>query len=50
MEAPTLKDIDTRGIVQLKADYIKAINEEMQKCEDLELLDLIYKLLVKSSA
>lgn len=50
MKTPTLTDADTRGVQQLKADYIEAINEEMQKCEDLELLDLIYKLLVKSSA
>ncbi len=30
--------------------YIEQINEEMSKTEDIELLDLIYKLLVSSNA
>lgn len=34
----------------MKEAYIEKINEEMSKTEDVELLDLIYKLLVNSHA
>ena len=34
----------------MKEAYIEKINEEMNKTEDVELLDLIYKLLVNSNA
>ncbi len=34
----------------MKEAYIEKINEEMSKTEDVELLDLIYKLLVNSNA
>ena len=32
----------------MKNEYIKMINELMEKTNDLTLLDLIYKILVKS--
>lgn len=32
----------------MKNEYIKMINELMEKTNDLPLLDLIYKILVKS--
>lgn len=32
----------------MKEDYIKAIIELLQKCQDDSLLDLIYQLLKKS--
>ena len=31
-----------------KADYIKMINEMMERCNDIPLLDLIYKLFARS--
>ena len=31
-----------------KIEYIEAINRLMEKCNDLSLLDLIFKLLIKS--
>lgn len=31
-----------------KEEYIKAINELMLECNDIPLLDIIYKLLFKS--
>lgn len=33
----------------LKDFYIEKINELMQECNDISLLDLIYKLLEKSA-
>ena len=38
------------GEQNMKEAYIEKINEEMSKTEDVELLDLIYKLLVNSHA
>ena len=32
----------------MKKFYIEAINKMMEKCNDIPLLDLIYKLLCKS--
>lgn len=32
-----------------KGEYIERITEEMQKCNDVALLDLILKLLVKEN-
>ena len=32
----------------MKNEYIKMINELMEKTNDLPLLDLVYKILVKS--
>ena len=34
----------------MKEAYIEKINEEMRKTEDIELLDLIHKLLINSNA
>ena len=31
-----------------KEDYIKMINELLERCNDMPLLDLIYKLLCRS--
>lgn len=31
-----------------KAEYIKKITAKMERCNDIPLLDLIYKLLCKS--
>lgn len=31
-----------------KKEYIRWINELMEECNDIALLDLIYKLLIKS--
>ena len=35
-------------IIRNKEQYIQAIEELMQECNDISLLDLIYKLLSKS--
>ena len=32
----------------MKQEYIRAINEAMERTEDIPLLDLIFKLLIKS--
>lgn len=32
----------------MKEQYIEAINKELQETNDIELLDLIFQLLVKS--
>ena len=32
----------------MKQEYIKVINEAMQATDDIALLDLIFKLLIKS--
>lgn len=32
----------------MKDEYVKKINEFMEKCEDISLLDLISRLLFKS--
>ena len=34
----------------MKQEYIEAIEKEMQACEDLAMLDLIYLLLKKTRA
>lgn len=33
----------------MKQDYIESINRLMENCNDLTLLDLIYRLMKKSS-
>lgn len=33
---------------KMKKEYIEAINREMKNTNDIELLDLIFQLLVKS--
>lgn len=33
---------------ELKKEYIDKINELAEKCNDLSLLDLIYKIMIKS--
>lgn len=33
----------------MKQDYIKNINRLMENCNDLSLLDLIYKIMEKSA-
>jgi len=33
----------------MKEEYIEYINKQLEKCEDIELLDLIFQLLVKSN-
>lgn len=35
---------------EIKAFYIDAINELVEDCKDLNLLDLIYQILVKSES
>lgn len=32
----------------MKTEYIEAITKELEKCDDIELLDFMYQLLVKS--
>lgn len=32
----------------MKQEYIEAITKQMQECDDIALLDLIHKLLVKA--
>lgn len=32
----------------MKQEYIKAINEAMERTEDITLLDLVFQLLIKS--
>lgn len=32
----------------MKQEYIRAINEAMERTEDIPLLDLIFQLLIKS--
>lgn len=34
----------------IKKEYIKGINKELEKTNDLALIDLIFKILVKSNA
>lgn len=32
----------------MKQEYIKAITELLEKCEDMSLIDLIYKIMQRS--
>ena len=46
----TRKRFEKWGEQNMKEAYIEKINEEMRKTEDIELLDLIHKLLINSNA
>lgn len=35
---------------ELKKEYINKINELTEKCNDLSLLDLVYKIMIKSKS
>lgn len=35
-------------VLQMKNEYIEAITKELERCDDIELLDFIHQLLVKS--
>ena len=41
-------DVPPRKVSFMKEQYILQINEHLQKCDDLSLLDLILQLLDKS--
>ncbi len=46
MKTPTSTDADTKSIQLLKSEYSEAINKELLNCNDIILLDFIFKLIV----
>lgn len=43
-----INQITTAKVPETKTDYINTINELLETCNDIPLLDLIFKLLLKS--
>ena len=39
--------VEERSVFIMKTEYIEAITKQLQECADMQLLDLIYKLLKK---